>query len=341
MSFWLPALAIPLVAALVLAAPLLARGGGGRGLGIALLLALPLVVLFLYRGVGEPEGIDPRMPPPAADPASTEFDDLVTELRDRLDQQPEDAAGWLLLGRSYKALQRFPEALEALRRARALAPGDPLVAVELAEALIFTSTGPAIDPEVQTLLEEAIAQEPELQKGLWLLGIVASQAGDDAAALAWWERLLPLLEPGSGVATAVSEQLAQARARVGEAVPPPAAATEAAWPGVTVRIDVAPGLEPIPDGAVLFIIARDPAAPTPPLGAVRVPQPRLPLTLSLGDANSMLAQRPISSVERIEVLARLSLSGAPTASPGDPESEPVTLHTASATTVDLLLSPPD
>jgi cytochrome c-type biogenesis protein CcmH len=78
----------------------------------------------------------------------------------------------------------------------------------------------------------------------------------------------------------------------------------------------------------------------PPLGAVRIPAPRFPVTVELGDANSMVPQRPISSVSEIEVLARLSYSGQPMAQPGDPASEPVRVGTSNHANVELTLSLP-
>ena len=67
----------------------------------------------------------------------------------------------------------------------------------------------------------------------------------------------------------------------------------------------------LPPTAALFLIARDPAAPNPPLGAVRIPNPVFPVNLRLTDANSMMAARPISSVPEVEITARLSMNGSP------------------------------
>ena len=213
-AFWLLAVAIPVLTALVLFQPLLRRGGPLLGLGLALLLLLPMTTLLLYQGVGTPAGVAvTETPPSVADDA--DINQLLMQLEARMAAEPDDVEGWLLLGRSYRSLQRFSESRTAFEQARRLAPEDPAVAVELAEAMIFTSPPGQPDPAVNELLEEALARAPDMQKALWLAGMMAAQRGDDARAVALWERLMKLLEPGSGVANSVAEQLNAARARLG------------------------------------------------------------------------------------------------------------------------------
>ena len=67
---------------------------------------------------------------------SLDIDAMVASLRAKLTQSPQHLEGWMLLARTLKTLQRFPEALEALEIARRIAPEDSTVAVELIEARI-------------------------------------------------------------------------------------------------------------------------------------------------------------------------------------------------------------
>ncbi len=137
MSFWLAAATIPVVTAVLLFRPLLRKGGPWLGLGLALLLLLPVTTLLLYQGVGTPTAIDPPRPPQdMAQGAGQDADieDLLAQLEARMAAQPDDLEGWLLLGRSYRSLQRHNEALTAFRRARELAPEEPVVADVLARA---------------------------------------------------------------------------------------------------------------------------------------------------------------------------------------------------------------
>ncbi len=333
MNFWLPAVAIPAITALVLCWPMLRGKSQLRGLAVAMLLLIPITTLFLYQHVGAPEGADVTGKPQTVTATEQPMQDLVEQLRARLEQQPDNLDGWLLLARSHKTLQQYDLALEALRNAAELAPDNPVVKVELAEALIFTSGSPHISAEIRAMLQSALRQQPDLQKGLWLLGIIAYQDEDFETALGYWERLLPLLDPASGAAGSVREQIEEARSRLG-------LAPDAAWAGVETVVLAPPGLGQLPPGAALFVIARDPAAPAPPLGAVRVPSPVFPVTVRITDANSMMAQRPISSVAAVEIYARLSLSGQPQPMAGDPASQPVRIEPSSAGSVELKLSLP-
>ena len=212
MSFWLVATAIPVVTALILFGSLLRRNSTLLGLGLALVLLVPVTTLLLYQGVGSPDAIDVSH---AGTPAAAEGDmgELLAQLEERMRAQPDDLEGWLLLGRSYRSMQRFDEARAAFLKARELAPDNPVVAVELAEALIFTSPPGRPDPLVPDLLEEALATAPDLQKGLWLAGMVAAQVGDDETAVAQWQRLLAQLEPGSAVAASASDNSPRNRPR--------------------------------------------------------------------------------------------------------------------------------
>ncbi len=88
-------------------------------------------------------------------------------------------------------------------------------------------------------------------------------------------------------------------------------------------------LPELPPEAALFVIARDPEAPQPPLGAVRLPAV-FPTTVVVSDRDSMLPQRPISSAARIEWVARLVFDGDPLSTGERLESDP--LITASDST---------
>jgi cytochrome c-type biogenesis protein CcmH len=67
----------------------------------------------------------------------------------------------------------------------------------------------------------------------------------------------------------------------------------------------------------LFVLARDPAAGGPPLAVQKHSSTDLPLTVELSERDAMLAGRTISSMPRVQVVARLSKSGTPQAQSGD------------------------
>ena len=349
MTFWAISLLVLLAAGALVLWPLISKDSGWKIPALTGILLLPLASYWLYLGVGTPEALD-QPPQQAAHPVSAsastanDMGALTERLRQRLEENPENVQGWVLLGRSYKSLQNYPLALDALETADRLDPGQPLVQVELVEARLFVSGDPRITPEMTAALEQAVATEPTLQKGLWLLGIAAVQQSDDARALEWWEQLRAQIEPGSQIEQSVLEQMNQARVRLGQepqpaAIPPQAAAPVSAaaptpkqapqqapgQPGIDIHVELGANAarETIPANAVLFVIIRpEGAGGGPPLGARRINQPQFPVSVTLTDGDSMMSQRPISSSPGLQVQARLSLSGQPTPSAGDWQSSP-------------------
>lgn len=335
MTFWILAALIPLATSLVLFWPLLQRNSSSLGLGIALLLLLPAVTFVVYDGVGSPQALAP--PVQAADiPPDADMITLVAELQARMEAEPDDVAGWMLLGRSYRSLQRFDESLAAFQRANEKAPNDPGVMVEVAEAMIFAAGPGNMNPEVPAILERALSLEPQLQKALWLSGMIAMQGGNDLAAIRQWDTLMPLLEPGSAVAASVQEQIDAARSRSGL---PTGQQPNAGWAGIELLIEAPEDLPALKPESALFIIARDPNSPNPPLGAVRL-SPAFPARVRMTDANSMMPQRPISGAEQIQLEARLSISGNPQAAAGDLQSDSITVPPGTETPHTLILRSP-
>jgi cytochrome c-type biogenesis protein CcmH len=195
------------------------------------------------------------------------------------------------------------------------------------------------------------------------MGIAASQAGEDEAAISYWEMLLQQLEPGRTITKSVQDQIALAQTRLGlnaetetETETAPAAATEpateintsltdeqpagdAGWPGISIRVSPSDALRAeIPPGAVLYVMLRTPGpAAGPPIGVRRIRSPALPLEITINDSDSMLEERMISSQPEVQLQARLSLSGAPRAQSGDWQSSTQVIPLNSTNRVELVI----
>jgi cytochrome c-type biogenesis protein CcmH len=326
-------------------------------LGVAVVLAGG--AMLVYRVVGEPRALDPqahvrRDGGESHAGQAPSIDEAIAGLEQRLQGEPGDVEGWTLLGRAYKATQRFAEARGALDKARALAPQEPTLMVEYAEAIALANPERKFDGEARGLLEQALTIEPNHQRGLWLLGISEAQAQNYAAAVVAWEKLQPMLEPGSDVARSVATQIAEARQRagvalaeaparrVGASAPPTAtttatgtaeSATAADAPRLTVRIDIAPALKGrLAPSDVLYVFARLPQGPRMPLAIQRVPAPAFPLSVTLDDSMGMLPTLKLSSAEQVVVGARVSKTGNAQPQSGDFEviSAPLALKEQAA-----------
>lgn len=330
-----------------------------------LVLALLAGSVGLYRLVGEPRALVPGGLATSATTAPP-MEQAIPALVARLEREPGDLEGWLLLGRAYKQTQRFAEARDALANAIRIAPESPDAMVEYAESLALAAPDRRVGDESRALLARALAREPEHQRGLWLSGIASLQDERYADAVAAWDRLLAQLPPDSDVAESVREQIAQARARGGmpalaerttPALPgrtdppstssapmPPIAAANAATqaaaandatadatgPRLVVEIALAPALAArIEPGDTLFVFARAPQGPKMPLAIQRIPVPSFPTTIVLDDSMGMMPALKLSQAGQVVVGARISKSGNAAAQSGDLEvfSEPLTVAT--------------
>ena len=360
MTFWILAAVALAIAAFITFLPLFLPKTGWTPIALALVFLLPTGALMLYPYIGTPAGLKQVAVAPATQAAhaseSSDMDAMVASLRAKLTESPEHLEGWLLLSKTLKTMQRYPEALEALETAYRIAPDNPYVAIELIEARIFFSGQGRIDTEMVAVLEEAVARDPGQQKGLWLLGVASSQSGDNAKAIEYWQALLNQLEPGSSIAGSVEEQIAQAQQQLStepdvsskpvEIEPAPVTGPEKMEPDVSadkegIKLNLSASDEltaNMPSNSILFIIIRStgPAA-GPPLGVRRISNPAFPLELTISDKDSMMAERQISSESELRLQARLSLSGAPNAQSGDWQSDPITVSWKTLETVQLVM----
>lgn len=102
----------------------------------------------------------------------------------------------------------------------------------------------------------------------------------------------------------------------GRGAPPLPQEAAAGGAPITGTVRLAEGVDaPIPDGAVLFLIARRGEA-GPPLAVERIQDPRLPLEFSLGPEDRMIQTMPFSGP--LSVTARIDADGnASSREPGD------------------------
>lgn len=323
-----------------------------RILATVLALILPAAALVLYFSVGRPDALDmPAQPTGEADVIPQDLSSAVAGLEARLRENPDDVAGWLLLARSYRAMERFDDFLRATASAYALAPNEPDVLVEQAEALALSTTR-RLDGESRRLLEQALAIDGAHQKALWLLGTSEMQAGNHAGAIDYWQRLRALLPEGDSVTAGVDTQIAAAQSRLSGAAravsgsesspvttgAPPAAATNtdtATGPQLLVTVDIDEALKPrLAAGDTLFVFVRSPTG-GPPLAIRRIATPTFPVSVTLTQADRMIDGVQIEAGAEVSVGARVSKSGQAQAQPGDLEAESRALKVVTTGTLTL------
>ena len=251
--------------------------------------------------------------------------DLLAQLQARLQSNPDDLNGWLLLGRSYASMEQFPAAAGAYQRAYDLSKGENVDAVlGLGEALAMSDQA-ALTGRASELFEEALSKAPNHPKALWYASMAALQAGELRKGRDRLQ-LLMALNPPEELRGVLERQIQDLNAQLGEttsaaggegAVAPPSTVAQQEKRSIRVAVTLAPSIKSQLQGPVaLFVLARD-SAGGPPLAVQRHSSEQLPLTVELSERDAMMPTRSIASVPRVQVVARLSKSGTPQAQSGD------------------------
>jgi cytochrome c-type biogenesis protein CcmH len=301
---------------LVRGAPSSSKGESLRpstGAAVALALVLPLGAAGVYALVSNYPWQDPRLLGDRAQTAHQQgagsMDEVTEKLEARLAQNPEDLEGWQMLARTYLLTGQAAKAANALERALAVTGGgNPDLELDLAEALVV-SADPSVQDRAKAFVDAALEADPDNGKALWYSGVIALRSGDEETARQRWMRMSEQDLPEE-IREMVNEQLAALGVEV-----PGSAPAAARGPMVAAATpSLAPKLRP---GTPLFVSARQPGIPGPPLAAVRLTSDAIPVTVTLSDANSMIDGRNLSSVEDVEIVARVALGGSVMTTSGD------------------------
>jgi cytochrome c-type biogenesis protein CcmH len=326
-TFLVIAAVMAAIAAAVVALPLL-RDRQSRVLG-----ALVAVIV-----VGAAAGLYPlwsnwnwHAPAPSRAAAGPDVAAMVAKLEKHLRDQPNDMKGWLMLGRSYVALNRFDDAIVAYDHAQQLDGGNAEAAMGSGEAMSLRAGG-EITPAAAQLFERALVLEPNNPKALLYGGFAAAVRGDRALARTRWQALKDL-HPPPQIAQMLDERIAELgppgagageaanAAPVGTSASPAGTSTSAGGFGpaqVTVNISIAPNLKSrLVTEVPLFVFAREPGSQGPPLAAKRLTSGAIGTQVLLSPADSMLPGRVLASGQRVSITARVSFSGQPVPSAGD------------------------
>ncbi|MBX3687585.1 MAG: c-type cytochrome biogenesis protein CcmI [Rhodocyclaceae bacterium] len=293
-----------------------------KALGVVLGLLMTTGAALLYLMLGNPAGMDPAQVAGNDSHQITpqQVEQMVETLAKKLESEPDNLEGWVMLGRSYRFLGRFDEAAAVYERLAARTPEDAQIYADWADAL-GAAQGQTLIGKPEQLIEKALALDPTNIKALALGGTAHFEKKEFAKAAQTWERILPLIPPGEEFARQITGGINEARANAGMAPLAqggPAVTAMAPGPGLTLsgEISLAPELaaKASPDDAV-FIFARS-AAGGPPLAAIRKTVADLPLKFDFTGVPLMAGGAVPATVS---LGARVAKGGGPMASPGDLE----------------------
>ncbi|AFL74944.1 c-type cytochrome biogenesis protein CcmI [Thiocystis violascens] len=336
---------------------------GRWGLATILTLAVPSAAVLMYLQLGDLE-IAPRLEaaasgqPLPADGAGGQdapsMEVLVERLEARMKENPANLEGWLMLGRTYFAMDQRDQGLDAISKAYELAPNQTEVMLAYAEALAAASDTKSLEGKPAELIGAALQQEPANANARWLDGMISYQRGQYQTAAVAWQKILDELEPGSEEANNLRQMVDEANSRAGQpetastptigapatapapvadespslaqSDPIPASVTAtpepAAGASLAVEVTLDPAIAPQvrPDQTV-FVFARAAAGPPMPLAALRLRVKDLPRSVTLDDSLAMNPAMRLSAFPEVIVGARVSRTGQATPQAGDLEGE--------------------
>ena len=261
----------------------------GRTFAAVLAAVIPAAAFGIYFVLGSPEM--PGQPFAGRNIASeitaregrldrSEVMQLVTGLLKRLEAEPDNVDGWVLLGRTYLTISNFEGALAAYRKAMEVGNRHPEIVTDYAEALVLSEKG-QVGPEAQGLFEDIAEADPYNPRARFYLGLGLAKRGNLKAALQAWVDLRAVSPPGSSWLEMVDQQIA----------------------GAAKDLKVAPwSVKPSAKALALAKAMLAPAAPAPPSAAAS-PAAR-PSTLATPFAPS--TQTPGPTAEDVKAASGMS-----------------------------------
>ena len=237
---------------------------------------------------------------------------LVTELGELVKNGSENPWVWYFLGENFATIGRFNEAEISYRQAAERLSGQPEEALVLGRAALalYIKSEFRFTPELNALIEQAQAINPNEIAVIQLLAADAQNRGDYAAAIANW-RILIQLDPNSPEAQALRGEIANAQRLLREE-----SGEEIVGPEIEVRLALAEGVSLDPNLRVFVAVRSAEREGMPPLAAVGLSVADLPATISL-DNSSQVGPFNISSADLVRVSALVSLNGTANPSRGD------------------------
>ena len=159
----------------------------------ALLLVIPLVYYFSLERFsraqqGEQEQIAQHNQQ-LETPEENKTEAIIGKIQDKLRQDPNSVENWIKLGDAYMQNDDFDSALVCYSNAEKIDGPKPTTQGLMAMAL-YLQAHQQITPQVQQLLNEALAQDPKEVSALSLLAAESLKTRDYSTALDYWQQIL-------------------------------------------------------------------------------------------------------------------------------------------------------
>jgi cytochrome c-type biogenesis protein CcmH len=244
---------------------------------------------------------------------------MVTQFAAKMEQDPTNLQGWVMLARSYRILGRNEDAAKAYERAGNFIDSDPQLLADYADVLASNANGSFAGKPLQ-LINQALKLDPNNLMALWLSGTASYAAGNYKAAVQTWEKLAQQIPPGTEDARSIEASIADARAKGGLS-----SKASVSMKGISGKIEISADLKSkVKSGDIVMVIARKPGERMP-VAVLRTALSDFPMNFSLTDALAMNPSAPLSQLSEASVEVRISKTGMAKPEAGDLISTPQTV----------------
>lgn len=323
----------------------IASGKPARNMKLALALAAVASALLAYAllggqaknevspamamvasGIGEQlSGKRPAGSPGLAEPGAPatkagDLNSLVDGLAQKMEKDPANGDGWLLLARTYGELHRYADADKAYERAAALLSPDAQALADWVDAHVMANER-KWDDKGRDLIKRAVAADGKNPKVLSLAGSEAFDRAKYKQAIEFWNKLIAATPEDSMDRKLAEANIAEAKAMLQGKKPAPAGAAAANISG-TVSLSKALWGKVAP-GDTVFVVAKAVNDGGPPVAVARYKVADLPLAFKLDDSAGIVPGRVISAFDEVQLSARISKSGDAAIQKGDIVSAPL------------------
>ena len=300
---------------------------------------VPVAASVMYAVMGQPLALNPAALQAEAEQGSDispeKMTEMATALMRRLQDEPNQIDGWIMLARVQRAREHFDESDEAFRKALALSKDDNL-AIEHAEVLAQKNQG-NFAGQPWAIIQRVLTADPQHLNALLLAGSASYSELNYRSALRFWERAREVVEPASPDAPELDRAIAQTREKMGLPSAPTrsnalanaptsqsatssvgASNNQASSARISGRVSVIKELaDKVAPTDTVFVFATPVSGSRMPLAIVRTTADKLPFDFVLDDSTSMNPAAKLSSTAEVTVKVRISKSGQAMAQPGD------------------------
>lgn len=229
-------------------------------------------------------------------------------LRTKISKEGDDAVAWFVIGRIWLSKEMLDDAIEAFEKALALTPNRVNVLISYSQALLVAS-GDENLAKAALSLAKVLQQDPDNSDALSMLAMVAEERGDKEQAQQAWQLLLPKLDTADPRYALVQQKLGLASAPEQAVTSEQAVTAAVSGRQVSVQLSISPELAEQYKTGTLFVFAKAVDGPPLPLAVQKLPVFNGTQTIELSETQAMQPGWTLANAERIQISARLSLSG--------------------------------